>query len=71
MKDKKDMQRIYALYFHPEKSPGGTPDPMGRVHYTASQRTIDRRFSRDRSSLLWNPLRQGTFIGNLRKTFKY
>ena len=64
------LRQIHIRYFHPEKSPGGQPDMYGFVNYTGSDRTFKRRFDRDRSSLIWNSRKQGTFIGNVRKTFK-
>lgn len=62
-----ELQQIYYRYFKNSPGPINPDMDLKRFNKNLANRKPSKRFG----ELIWNSQEQGTFVGNLRRTFKY
>jgi hypothetical protein len=61
MKNSNEFKQTVHRFFNTNRSPIGT----------ANDKTVQKKFERNRDALIHDSSQKGTFYGNLRRTYKF
>lgn len=68
---KNELHQIHMRYFHNEKQSPIINMATHIATYTGNENTRQKAFEKNRSVLIHDSSKKGTFIGNLKQTYKF